>query len=432
MTELRRTTGRSSMPTGRADRAGRHRALAVLLLPVLLASLLSACNDDPPATSSDSEADVAEAIQRTLRQRARAIVQRDQVAFERTIGQRDRTFLAEQQGYYDNLGQLPLGVVRFDLVEETIEPTGDHYWAEVTVRLELQGYDVAPVVTRDRWRFAPARNGGRFVLTSTTDPDWEAGSASDPQPWDLGEIEVRDGAGVLGIFDSTTVLRADEVIESVSAARFEVRSVLPPDLEDPGGVVVYVLADDAFLESVDGLPVTDPERLDGVTLPVPRVAGDDEGRVASYRILLTPHVVDESAEVLDRLVRHELTHVALGERARGVPLWLAEGLAEYVSVQPIAPAERRLQTEALNLAAAGVADVPSDREFTGPQAEGWYAVSWWVCEYIAATYGEPALWTLLDGLADAGDQQMVVFDQLGITTSELVEAGVRLMRSTYG
>jgi hypothetical protein len=437
MTELRRTTGRSSMPTGRADRAGRHRALAVLLLPVLLvvllASLVTACSDDPPTASSDSEADVAEAIQRTLHQRARAIVQRDPVGFERTLGQRDRTFLAEQQGYYDNLAQLPLGMVRFDIVERTIEPAGDDYWAEVTVRLELQGYDVAPVITRDRWRFAPARNESRFVLTSTTDPVWEAaGSASDPQPWDLGEIEVRDGAGVLGIFDSTTVLRADEVIESVSEARFEVRSVLPPDLEDPGGVVVYVLADDAFLESLDGLPVTDPDLLDGVTVPVPRVAGDDQGRVASYRILLTSHVLDESAEVLDRLVRHELTHVALGERARGVPLWLAEGLAEYVSVQPIAPAERRLQTDALNLAAAGVADVPSDSEFKGPQAEGWYAVSWWVCEYIAATYGEPALWMLLDGLAGAGDQQMVVYDQLGITTSELVEAGVRLMRSTYG
>ena len=154
--------------------------------------------------------------------------------------------------------------------------------------------------------------------------------------------------------------------------------------------------------------------------------------MSSYRIVLSPHVLDESDEVLDRLVRHELTHVALGEQARGVPLWLAEGLAEYVSVQPIAPAERRLQTDALNLAAAGVADVPPDSEFGGAHAEGWYAVSWWVCEYIAATYGEPALWTLLDGLAEGGDQQTVVHEQLGITTSELAHEGIELMRRTYG
>ena len=420
------------MPTGTADPADRRRVRSALLLPVLLISLLTACGDDSPAAPSDPDAGVAEAIQRTLRQRARAIVDRDPVAFERTLGQRDRGFLAEQDGYYENLGQLPLGTVRFDLKEQTIEPDGDGYWAEVTVRLQLQGYDVAPVVTHDRWRFAPTRNERRYLLTSTTDAAWEADSGSDPQPWDLGEIEVRDGAGVLGIFDSTTVLRADAVLASVSEARFAVRSVLPPHIEDPGGVVVYVLADPAFVESIDGLPVTDPDLLDGVTVPVPRDARKADGPVSSYRIVLSPHVLDESDAGLDRLVRHELTHVALGEQARGVPLWLAEGLAEYVSVQSIAPAERRLQTDALNLAAAGVSDVPPDSEFTSTRAEGWYAVSWWICEYIAATYGEAALWTLLDGLAESGDQQMVVYDQLGITTSELVQEGIDLMRRTYG
>ena len=187
-----------------------------------------------------------------------------------------------------------------------------------------------------------------------------------------------------------------------------------------------------FLESLDGLPVSDPDRLDGVTVPVPRNTNDTDGLVASYRVVLSPDVLDESAVVLDRLVRHELTHVALGDHARGVPLWLAEGLAEYVSVRPVAPAERRLQTDALDLVAAGVSDVPSDGEFSGPDVEGWYAVSWWVCEYIAATYGEPALWTLLDALTDRRDQQMVLYDQLGITTAELVRAGIRLLRRTYG
>ena len=424
------------MPTGTADRADRRRVRSALLLPVLLISLLisllTACGDDSPATPSDPDAGVAEAIQRTLRQRARALVDRDPAAFERTLRQRDRGFLAEQHGYYENLGQLPLGTVRFDVKEQTIEPDGDGYWAEVTVRLQLLRYDVAPVVTRDRWRFAPTRGERRYLLTSTTDAAWEAESGSDPQPWDLVEIEARDGAGVLGIFDSTTVLRADAVLASVSEARFAVRSVLPPHIEDPGGVVVYVLSDPAFVESIDGLPVADPDLLDGVTVPVPQDAQKPGGPVSSYRMVLSPHVLDESDVVLDRLVRHELTHVALGEHARGVPLWLAEGVAEYVSVQPIAPAERRLQTDALNLAAAGVTDVPSDSEFTGSRAEGWYAISWWVCEYIATTYGEATLWMLLDVLAENSDQQMVVYDQLGITTSELVQAGIDLMRRTYG
>ena len=322
--------------------------------------------------------------------------------------------------------------MRFDVSPKSLEEDGEAYWAEVTIRIELLGFDVAPVITHDRWRFAPTRNQRRYLITSTTDADWEARSGPQPQPWDLGDIEVRDGAGVLGIFDADTVGSSYEVLDSVSESRFAVRSVLPVDIEDPGGVVVYVLSDPAFLDSLDGLPVSDPERVGGATLPVPRDADEGGGAVASYRIVLNPSVLDQDEAVLDRLVRHELTHVAVGEHARGVPLWFSEGLAEYVSVRPIAPADRRLQTDALNLAASGVSDLPSDEEFAGENAEGWYAVSWWVCEYIAATFGEDALWVLLDGLADGADQQAVISDQLGISTSDLVEGGVDLMRATYG
>jgi len=421
------------MSTGSANPTGsRLRIATALLLPALLAPGLAACSDDSPVVSSDPDADVADSIQRTLRQRARALADRDTVAFARTLAHRDSGFVADQEQYFENLGQLPLGTLRLEIDEKSLEPDGEAYWAEVTIRLELQGYDVAPVVTRDRWRFAPTRNERRYLLTSTEDPEWEAGAQPQPQPWDLGEIEVRNAPGVLGIFDPATVADAETVLDSVSEGRFDVRSVLPVHVEDPGGVVVYTLADPAFLESLKGLPIDDPDQLDGATIAVPTDAASGNGKVSSYRVVLSPHVVDESEAVLDRLVRHELTHVALGDHARGVPLWFNEGLAEYVSVQSTAPSERRLQTDALNLVAGGVDDVPADAEFRGEDAEGWYAVSWWVCEYIAATYGEDALWTLLDGLADGADPQSVVEELLGTTTSDLVRGGIALMRRTYG
>ncbi|KAA1429099.1 hypothetical protein [Nocardioides antri] len=419
------------MSTG-ADRS-RSRIVPALLLAALLAGVLAACGDDSPAPSSDPEAEVVAGIERTLRQRARALVAHDEAGFDRTIRARDPEFVAEQTTYFDNLGQLPLEMLRFDLAADTVERDGKAYWAEITVRLQLQGYDATPVVTRDRWRFAPTRNERRYLLTSTTDTAWEKKtSGAQPQPWDLGEVEVREGPGVLGIFDATTVATAEAVVASVSEGRFQVKAVLPGDIGDPGGVVVYTLADPTYVESLDSLPVSDPDRLDAVTLPVPRNAADAGGPVASYRILLGPHVLDEDGEVLDRLVRHELTHVALGDHARGVPMWLTEGLAEYVSVRPIAPAERRLQTEALNLVASGVDDLPADEAFGGEDAEGWYALSWWVCEYIAATYGEPALWELLDGLANGADQDEVIGDQLGVSTADLLQGGADLMRRTYG
>jgi len=420
------------MPTGSTDVHGSGLRTVSALLTALVATTLAACGDDSPVADHDPEAGIADAVQRTLRQRARAIVERDPVRFEGTLAQRDRGFVAQQQRYLDNLGQLPLGIVRFDLDEDSLEQDGEGYWGVVRIRLELQGYDAAPVMTSDRWRFTPTRNERRYLVASTTDGDWEAEHGPQPQPWDLGDIEVREGPGVLGIFDATTVADADAVISAVSEARFEVKGIVPDDAEQPGGVVVYTLADPAFVEHLEGLPVSDPDLLDAATVHVPRNAADAEGPVASYRVLLSPHVLDERGASLDRLVRHELTHVVLGDRGHEAPLWLTEGVAEYVSVRPIAPAERRLQSGALNLVAAGVNDVPSDAEFVGDDAEGWYAVAWWVCEFIAATYGEPVLWVLLDELTRGADQQSVVFEQLGMTTSELVEAGIGLMRRTYG
>ncbi|MFC7503340.1 hypothetical protein ACFQRR_14855, partial [Nocardioides sp. GCM10030258] len=98
-----------------------------------------------------------------------------------------------------------------------------------------------------------------------------------------------------------------------------------------------------------------------------------------------------------RLVRHELTHALLGARGRGAPLWINEGLAEYVSVRPLPPAKRRLPASALSVGASAT-DLPGEAEFAGPDAEGWYAVSWWVCEYVASAYGEDVLLLLLDRL----------------------------------
>ncbi|KAA1416346.1 hypothetical protein F0U44_18655 [Nocardioides humilatus] len=434
-------TGRSSMSTGRTSAPdSRYRRLAALLSLALLGPAFAACGDDDvPVSPDDPERYVVEAIERTLHQRARAMLNGDSVGFDRSLARRDAAFVEAQDRYYGNVTQLPLGAVRFTLGTESLEPDGPDggdggaYWAEITIRLQIEGYDVAPVVTRDRWRFVPTANQRRYLLASTTDRAWEADHPSQPQPWDLDEeIEVRDAPGVLGIFDDDSLGSASSVLDAVSLGRFQVKSVLPTELSDPGGVVLYALSDPAFVDSLSGLPFSDPDRLDGATIPVPRDATDADGRVASYRILLSPHVLDQGEEVLDRLVRHELTHVALGERAQGVPLWLTEGIAEYVSVQPIAPAERRLQTDALNLAASGVDDLPSDADFGGEHAEGWYAVSWWVCEYIAATYGADALWLLLDALHDGGDQASVISQQLGISTSALAEQGVALMRRTYG
>ncbi|MFB9767581.1 hypothetical protein ACFFOS_24620 [Nocardioides kongjuensis] len=404
-------------------------ALALVLLP------LTACSDDPPPPtySGTGYDDVATLMQKTLNRRARGLRTHDVARFRKALDRGDAGLVEEQQAYFDNLAQLPVGELHYEVAADTITPVegSEDYWVEVVLSLGLDGYDATPTRTRDRFLFTPSPDGRRLLITSTTDYSWETGHPGNVQPWDVGPIRVERAVGVLGIFDDTTVRNAGKVLDAASSGRSEVRSVIgSTGTSAPTGVVVYSLRDPAFLRGLADQTVGDPDRADGLTIAVPVDGTDASQGVASYRILLNPRVLDQPLGVLGRLVRHELTHATLGSRGRGAPLWLSEGVAEYVSVQPMAPSRRRLPARALDLAAT-VTDLPGAAQFGGPDAEAWYAVSWWVCEYVASVYGRPVLLLLLDRLADGADQAQVLPEVLGVTPAQLAQRGVGLMQRTY-
>ncbi|WGX99809.1 hypothetical protein QI633_14815 [Nocardioides sp. QY071] len=415
------------MSTARAR--GFLPALALLLLP------LTACSDDPPPPtySGSGYDDVATLMQKTLNKRARGLRTHDVARFRKALDRGDAGLVEEQQAYFDNLAQLPVGELHYEVAADTITPVegSEDYWVEVVLSLGLDGYDATPTRTRDRFLFTPSPDKSRLVITSTTDYSWETAHPGNLQPWDLGPIQVREAVGVLGIFDDTTVRNAGKVLDAAGSGRSDVRSVIgSTSATAPTGVVVYSLRDPAFLRGLADQTVGDPDRADGLTIAVPVDGMDASQGVASYRIFLNPRVLEQPVGVLGRLVRHELTHATLGSRGHGAPLWLSEGVAEYVSVQPMAPTRRRLPARALDLAAT-VTDLPGAAQFGGPDAEAWYAVSWWVCEYVASVYGRPVLLLLLDRLADGADQAQVLPEVLGVTPAQLAQRGVGLMERTY-
>ncbi|GAA3651508.1 hypothetical protein GCM10022237_09180 [Nocardioides ginsengisoli] len=372
-------------------------------------------------------------MQRALSLRAAGLRRHDVARFRRSLDRSDASLVRDQQVYFDNIAQLPVGVLRIKVDPETIRPVAgsDDYWAEVTVALRLDGYDAVPVRTRDRFRFTPSVDRQRLVVASTTDAEWETGHPGNTQPWDVGRIEVRQRPGILGIFDDSTGRYADRVVSAASTGRYEVRSVVGSAASVDEGVVVYSLRDPAFLRGLAGQTVGDPDRADGLTIAVPADVREPSRGDASYRVFLNPRILDQPSSVLGRLVRHELTHATLGSRARGIPLWLNEGIAEYVSVRPMAPDRRQLPATALSVAASA-RDLPGEAQFAGPDAEAWYALSWWVCEYVASVYGEQMLFLLMDRLRDEADQDAVIPDVLGVTTAQLAQRGVALMTTTYG
>jgi hypothetical protein len=418
------------MPTG-LSRAilGRAIGLALLVTP------LAACSDDTPddapsaTPSSRVPADVVAALTRALERRAAAVRRHDTGAFEAGLDAREPRFARAQQTYLANLAQLPLARYRYALDPGSLVREGKDYWVVVDVTMQLEGYDDRPVTTTDRYRFAASRkHPHRFLLTSVTDHAWEAAHDVQPQPWDSGPIQVRSADGVLVVLDGASVAEADGILGSVRRGIDAVAAQVPYPWSR--SVVVYALSDTTFLTSIHDLPGGDPQTLDGVAFPV--ASSPAGGRVAATRFLLSPRMLDRPGRERDRLVRHELTHVAVGEHDDRAPAWLSEGLAEYVSVRPLAPEDRLVPEAAVTEAEAGVAGLPEDDTFNDADSGVHYALSWWACEWLAQSYGEPTLWTLLDDMDRRGaDPDEVLRADLGIGEHELARQAAKLLVLTF-
>lgn len=420
------------MPT-RAPRSSRPRRTVrgAVALALLVAGLV-ACSGDDDAPEPDRPAvaaDVVAGLKLALDRRAVAVRLGDRHAFDAGLDRSRRRFVTAQHTYLANLAQLPLARFDYTLDPGSLVRDGDAYSVVVNLTMKLEGYDDLPVTTPDRYRFEPApKHPARFVLTSVTDRGWERRNNIRPQPWDAGPIHVVTGAGVLAIFDDTSIGSADGIVSSVERGIGAVAAVVP--YAWPRSVVVYALSDTAFLGAIDDLPGDDPDTLDGVAFPVPSRPGGH--RMAATRFALNPRMLDHPGAERDRLVRHELTHVAVGERDDDVPVWLSEGLAEWVSVRPLAPQDRLISGQAVAAAELGVPGLPADDTFNDADSSAHYALAWWACEYVASTFGESTLWTLLDAMGEPdADPEEVLLDQLGITSDELARKAARLIVVTF-
>lgn len=375
-------------------------------------------------------------IDRVLADRSAALLAGDRTAFARTLDLADEAFTTTQGTYFDNLVQLPLAELEIRALPSSLVRQAGDYWAVVEVSTRLEGFDEAPVLTRDRYRFS-AGPGGRLLVSSVSDPAWEAAEQPWSQPWDDGTqpLQVVAADGVLGIFDAQSVADADRLVADTRRALADVDGVVPYPW--PGTVVLYALSTTDFLRSIDPPLGGVPERLDGLAFT--------RGEGTTARVVLHPRMLGAAGPSRDRLLRHEITHVAVGPHDDAAPVWLSEGLAEWVSVRPLPVEERRIPRAAVAAAVARtLRDLPADDTFAEDEELG-YAVSWWACEVLASTLGEPGLWALLDELDAAGaalpddappaERSAAVDARLesltGFSRRALARQAAKLIRSTY-
>lgn len=424
------------MSTRRTEgcRGGRPRSRLDRLVPVvLLAALASSCafggHDGPPPRVVP--VDVAAQLERVLQQRTQALRGGHERAFLASVDRSERGLVAQERRFFANVQQLPVARIAFTLDRSSLVVTSQGVSAVVARRLQLASYDAVPVTTPDHVVFA--LRGGRYVLEAGDDRTWQRQNDISLPPWDTGRIEVRSVPGVLGVFDAHSLPYADAVLADARPALDDVSGLVPGDW--PRSVVLYALSDLAAFRQIDDLPGGDPARLDGVAFPV--AAGPRSERIAATRLVLHPRMLSQPGVMRQRLLRHELTHVAVGTRDDHVPVWLSEGLAEWVSVQPIPPSRRVISEDAVTAARRRPTAMPADATFNGPDSGANYGLAWWACEWIASTYGPNMPWTLLDAMAEGdgttdADQDAVLERALGIDSRQLARHAAREILHTFG
>lgn len=414
-------------------------AAASALLGLLTLVPLGGCSHlDTAAPPRPSHAQVLRtAEQRLLDQRARAVRTHDRALFLRGIDHRDHRFVRRQRRYFDNLTQLPLATFSYTVLSghwaEPLERTaGSRSMPRVRLAMQLAGYDSSP--QRQTLGFVFARRHGHVRIVSDRTPSGAFFPGYRAQPWDLVRIHVFEENHVLGVFDDAMQHGAYGLLDVVEQGIRDVQQAVP--FVWPGHVVVYVFDQPAVLDSFDAVPGGNIRHLGALTFPVYRDEGHDHP--VGMRFTLLPSSVRAGEPFLGRIVRHELTHVAVGRRDDGVPVWLAEGLAEYVGARPLPRSQQRIAAVALQRAREAVSAMPSSQDFNGPDQDWHYALAWMACDEIAATQGEDTLWRLVDALhrggvgTPDGRQDGVLRQVLGYDSHELARrAAARIVR-LYG
>jgi len=417
-------------------RGGATR-LAGIVTVVATLMLTAACSSD---VAYDDTGDWARIQQQTvLDQRAKAIRTRDLALFMRTVARGNAAFVVRERRYFEGITQLPLEQVRFVAMAspwpDALVPEGlpaDAVAVRVRQVLRLREFDEAPEVSVTGLVLAQRDGQWQVVADRTAGGDSFPGYT--PQPWEVGAVHVEQQGDVLGVFDDDSVRYAGTLLPVVARAIAQDQSAFP--FWWSGKVVVYCFMRPGLLNSFRRVPGGNIRDLGAMSFPM--YANTAGTRIAGMRFVVLPASVDVGGPYLARLVRHELTHVAVGERDDGAPTWFIEGLAEYVGARPLARAQRRIPSVAVTEAAHGVTTMPSSADFNGPDQDWHYALSWMACDYIASRFGEARLWDLMDAFhaarGDQGDagQDAVLEQEIGMDADQLAAHAAARIRNIYG
>lgn len=411
----------------------RLRAVAIALVSAVA---LAGCGQ----TSDPISGDLPDAeVQHLLERRAEAVLGGDRAAFLATLDHTDAAFVQRQRRWFNNLQRLPVETLEYRVLQsDWPDQLRDPGWGsdvrvpQVQLTLKLAGVDSG--ATRSTVGFAVAHRDGRAVVVADRTKAGQPFPGSQPQPWDLVAVFAHRAGEALLLTGPNTDDRADELSGLIDRANRAIFDWLPSSWD--GRVVVYAFLSEGVIDNIGDVPGGKVEHLGA--LAYPQHADPQGGEVVGQRLVLLPNALQGEADFLDRITRHELVHAALADSDDRVPLWVAEGVAEWVAAASLPPDRRRIAAVAVTRAQADVNQLPASASFNGPDQAWNYALAWMAIDWIAAKHGEAAVWDLVaalhnDGRGTTDDQQDAVLqDVIGVDSRGLARHAGERIRQIYG
>jgi hypothetical protein len=345
------------------------------------------------STPGDAEAAVRRAAtgDAVLKRLSSAILSGDRSGYNAVIDPEAGDFAAKAKQVYDNLRALPVASLAMRYVTDEALPAdrrgqlgGTAWVAQVEVSWRLREYDEQPV--RITVPMTLVTRSDKTYLASFSDP---AGQLRRRPFWLLGRLRIAHG-------ERSLVVSTDPAADVREYARVVDRAIA--DVSSVWGstwrrhVVLYLPGTQSQMEYILGARQTSYGQIAAVTTAeaVQRVAG------VPVRIVANPKLFAKLTPQGRRIVlTHEITHVASNATASPVPLWLAEGFADYVAFSTVDVSVQSAANELFKAVRAGKGptSLPDAGAFAASSSRlsVAYESSWLACRMIATKYGRADL-----------------------------------------
>lgn len=330
------------------------------------------------------------AAQDLLSARAVAVKTRKKSAWMATVDTPASAFRGRQSVVFDNLVKLPLGAFSYGSV--TLGPPlsearalrlGPKAWVvKAPGTYSLAGYDRAPRSFDATYTLVQRPGGWR--LADDTDTD----GATSMQMWDLPRMRVVRGESGIVIGNAPEARMRDYSATADSAVR-RVTGVWGKEWNSHVVILTPSTTGEfarlLFRSSANGLDQV-AAITQGVIDPGQRAEGD--------RVVINPKAFTALQPIGRRVViTHELTHVAArSSTTRQVPIWLSEGMADFVGYSGLDLGRARVAADLLVLVRQGKGPkaLPTEADFDPAKSKiaPFYSASWLAVSHLADLYGQ--------------------------------------------